>query len=532
MEQHYLQIFLGVISALILFLCGIENLGKEFQSLAAEKFRTIIAKCANNRITGALFGAISTAVIQSSSAVTVVVVILVNTGIISFKQSLGIMFGTNVGTTVTAQLALLHSSLLAPTLIIVGFFLNLLSPRFRIISKPIFFLGFILFALSLLSTNLTPLKENPDVMLFFATLSSPILAYIASALFTMLVQSSTVTSGMVVILVQSGMIPVEVGIPMILGANLGSSTTAFIASLRLNVHAKRAGVAKFVFNLIGTGFFMIFLTPFTMLIQSFSVSPGAQAALAHLLFNLMNTTIFLTLLTPFEKFILWLVKGEEKEILFETKYLSKDEKISFDRQIINIKKEIAYSIEITIKIYQQAISMFYNPNKIVEMEIHKLETLNDFLDDEITTSIVSLTKKKLSQKNAQQTIALVKVSNTVEQIGDLGKDFSEVFKNMHKLNKAKSEVDIEALTDIHNKLIELFRKLEIAIKNPTKREFSKLKVLEDDMGKKIKEYFDVHVKKLEQEDNYQGSVFVDGISIIELSVSKAREIRKVFVLDK
>ncbi len=527
MEQYYLQIFLGVISALILFIYGIENLGKEFQSLASEKFRLVIAKFAKNRVTGALFGAVSTAVIQSSSAVTVVVVVLVNTGILSFKNSLGIMIGTNVGTTVTAQLALLQSNLLAPALIIVGFILNLLSPRSRIISKPIFFLGFILFALSLLSTNLAHLQDNPDVMLFFATLSSPILAYLASAFFTMLVQSSTVTSGMIVILVYSGMIPIEVAIPMVLGANLGSSTTAFIASLRLNIHAKRAGVAKFVFNVLGTGLFMIFLTPFSMLIQSFSVTPAAQAALAHLIFNLMNTTLFLIILTPFEKFILWLVKGTEEEVLFETKYLSKEEMTSFDRQIINIKKEISYSIEVTIKIYQQAISIFYNPCKVVEMEIHKLETLNDYLDEEITGSIVGLTKKKLSQKNAHQTISLIKISNTVEQLGDLGKDFSEVFKKMHNLNIPKSEVDIEALTDIHNKLIELFKKLEIVIKNPTKKEINGLKSLEDNMSKLIKEYFDSHVEKLQTEENYQGSVFVDAISIIEISVSKVREIRKI-----
>ncbi len=527
MEQQYLQILLGAISALILFIYGIENLSKDFQGLAAEKFRVIISKLVSNRITGALVGIFSTAIIQSSTAVSLVVVVLVNTGVISFKQSLAIMFGTNLGTTVTAQLALLQSTMLAPVLIIIGFILRIISPRFRLVSKPIFFLGFILFSLNLLSANLIPLQDHPQVMAFFGALSTPLLAFFVSALFTILVQSSSVTSGMIVVLVHSGMIPIEVAIPMILGTNLGTSTTAFIVSSRLNLHAKRAGTAKFIFTLLGAIFFMILLTPFSMLIQSFEVSAAAQAALAHLIFNLVNTTLFLLILTPFEKLIIYLVKGEEEEILFETKYLSNDKNVGFDKQMANIKKEIAYSIEITIKIYQKAISMFYHPAKTVEMEIDKLETLNDYLDDEITLAILHLTKKKLSQKNAQQTVCLLKISNTVEQLGDLGKDFSEVFTKMHELNIPKHEVDIEATTDIHNKLIELFKQTEVVIKNPTRKEIEKLKILENKISKLIKEYFDIHVKKLQSEDDYQGSVFVDAVSIVELSVSKIREIRKV-----
>ncbi len=527
MDQQYLQIFLGAISALILFIYGIENLSKDFQGLAAEKFRILISKLASNRFTGALVGAFSTAIIQSSTAVSLVVVVLVNTGVISFKQSLAIMFGTNLGTTVTAQLALLQSTMLAPVLIIVGFFLRISGAKFRLISKPIFFLGFILFALNLLSSNLAPLQEHPNVMFFFAALSAPLLAFFASALFTILVQSSSVTSGMIIVLVYSGMIPVEVAIPMILGANVGTSTTAFVVSTRLNLHAKRAGTAKFVFTLLGAILFMVLLTPFTMLIESFAVSAAAQAALAHLIFNLAITVLFLIVLTPFEKLIIWLVKGEEEEILFETKYLSKSENITFEKQIANVKKEIAYSIEITIKIYQKAISMFYHPAKTVEMEIDKLETLNDYLDEEISLSIVDLTKKKLTQKKAQQTVSLLKISNTVEQLGDLGRDFSDVFIKMHELNIPKHEVDIEATTDINNKLIELFKQTEIVIKNPTKKEIEKLKMVEISMSKLIKDYFDVHVKKLQAEDSYQGSVFVDAISIIELSVSKIREIRKI-----
>ncbi len=526
MSQYYLQIILGVLSALVLFIYGLENLSKEFQRLATEKFSVILAKLSRNRFTGAFIGALSTAVIQSSSAVTVVVVVLVNTGIISFKNSLGIIFGTNVGTTVTAQLVLLDSVLIAPILIIVGFLLKISGPKLQLISKPIFFLGFILFALNLLSGSLEPLKDTPLVLSFFSTVSSPLIAYAVSILFTTLVQSSSITTGLIVILAQSGLLPIEVAIPMILGSNLGSSTTALIASLRLNLYAKRAGVAKFVFNLLGTSLFMIFLYPFSNLIQSISQDPASQAALAHLVFNVLNTSLFLIFLNPFEKLILFLVKGNEEELTFQTKFLDKKES-SFSKQLINIKKELGYSIEITTKIYQKAISVFYNPNKMVKMDIQKLETLNDFLDDEITDSIVQLSKVKLSETKARNTVSLIKISNIIEQLGDLGNDFSEILLKMHRLNIPKKEVDIEALSNINNQLIDILNSLKDTIYNPNRDSLKEIKLKEDEILKDIHKEFDSHVKKLQENDEYIGNIFVDGISTIEISVSKVRDIRRI-----
>jgi len=379
-SSDYLRIALGLISALILFLFAIDNLSHEVQELASERFREKISRLVRNTYLGTLFGAFSTAIIQSSSAVTVITVILVNTGIISFRNSLGIIFGSNIGTTITAQLALVNSTVLASTLIIIGFLLSILGRRSKIVGKPIFFLGFILFSLSLLSSSIEPLKSNPDVIALFSEFSNPILAYFVSALFTGIIHSSSVTSGIVVILAQGGFLPIEVAIPMILGANLGSSITALLASSRLNLYARRVGIANFLFNAIGTTAFMILLTPFIWVVESLADTVAVQTALAHVLFNIINTLIFLTFLNPFEGLIIRLIKGNEEEILFRTKYLKKNgrKKVKPKVRINNIKKEITYSIENTIKIYQMAISLFYNSSGLTEMNIHKLETLNIF----------------------------------------------------------------------------------------------------------------------------------------------------------
>lgn len=530
-DSEYLKIALGLISALILFLYAIENLSKEIQELAAEKFRGVIGRLVRNRYLGTLFGAISTAVVQSSSAITVITVILVNTGIISFRNSLGIIFGSNIGTTITAQLVLLESTLLAPILIIAGFLLGLIGKKSKIISKSVFFLGFILFSLSLLSSSIAPLRTNPEVISFLASFSNPILAYFISALFTGIIHSSSVTTGITVILAQSGLIPIEVAIPMILGANLGSSITALVASLRLNLYAKRVGVANFLFNAIGTTCFMLLLPPLIWVVESLSDSVGMQTALAHLLFNVLNTLIFLSVLKHFEALVNKLVKGDEEEILFRTKFIKKNGKnrLKTKIKIKNIKKEIAYSIENTIKIYQKAISLFYSPSHLTTMDIHKLETLNDFLDDEITESILHISQLKLSDKSARSTVTLVKTSNTIEQIGDLGNDLAEVFLRMHRLGIPSREVNIEKLTDIHNRLIDLFKDIEVNISETTEKQLIAIKAKEEEIYALITEQFDIHVQRLQNEDNYDGNIFVDAISIIELSVSKVRDIRKLLL---
>ena len=531
-SSDYLRIALGLISALILFLYAIENLSKEIQELASERFREKISRIARNSYLGTIFGALATGIIQSSSAVTVITVILVNTGIISFRNSLGILFGSNIGTTVTAQLALVNSTVLASLFIIIGFFIGLIGGRrAKIIGKPVFFLGFILFSLSLLSSTIEPLKNNPDVIALFSEFSSPILAYFVSALFTGIIHSSSITSGIIVILAQSGLIPIEVSIPMILGANLGSSITAILASSRLNLFARRVGTANFMFNAIGTALFMLLLHPFIWVIESIANGIAMQTALAHVLFNVFNTLIFLVFLNPFENLIIKMVKGNEEEIVFRTKYLKRNgsKNIKPKERIDLIKKEITYSVENTIKIYQMAISLFYNSSSLTVMNIHKLETLNDYLDDRITESILELSKLKLSPKSAKTIVNLIKISNTIEQLGDLGMDFSEVFKRMHSLGIPYREVDIERLTSIHNRLIDLFRDIEKNIVSTNDKKLAAIKLKEEHIYNMVNEDFDTHVERLQGQDDYDGNIFVDAISIVELSVSKVRDIRKLLI---
>jgi len=515
---EYIQYGLTIVSILVLFLFAVESLTKEIQELATENFRKKISKLVKNRCSATIVGAIGTALMQSSTAMISIAIALVNTGVISFDNSLGVIFGSSIGTTITAQLTLIDGGILACLLLIIGYLLQYGGRNSKIIGKPLFFLG-----------SIAPLKDNPDFVNMFSYLSNPFLAYMSAVLLTMLFHSSTITSSIVVILAKEGVIPLTVSVPMILGANLGTSITSLMTSKNLNLYAKRAGFANFLFKVIGTGVFMIFVDKFIIILQSLSGDLGAQTALGHLVFNVVNTIFFLIVMKPFEKLVVKMVPGDEEEVLFETKYIdSNDNTKNLKESIDDIKKELVYSMENTKKIFKLALSIYGNPSGSIIMEMKKLESLNDYLDDEITTSIVSLSKFKLSQKTAEETVILVKISNTIEQLGDLGMDLSTVFTKMHKADSSDS-AHIEKLEYIFDMLMNLFTQIEKSIMSPKENELINIKKKEEEIYAVIRKEFDVHVQKLQEDSKYDGSVFVDAVSIIELSVSKLRDIRKLLL---
>jgi len=245
---EYIQYGLTIVSILVLFLFAVESLTKEIQELATENFRKKISKLVKNRCSATIVGAIGTALMQSSTAMISIAIALVNTGVISFDNSLGVIFGSSIGTTITAQLTLIDGGILACLLLIIGYLLQYGGRNSKIIGKPLFFLGFILLSLNVLSSSIAPLKDNPDFVNMFSYLSNPFLAYMSAVLLTMLFHSSTITSSIVVILAKEGVIPLTVSVPMILGANLGTSITSLMTSKNLNLYAKRAGFANFLFR--------------------------------------------------------------------------------------------------------------------------------------------------------------------------------------------------------------------------------------------------------------------------------------------
>lgn len=505
------KIVLASLSAIVVFIYSTDSLSKQITDNGTSKTKILISKLSRNRIIGTILGAISTAIVQSSSAITSITVLLVSTGFISFKNSLPLIFGSNIGTTITAQLALLDSSILGPILILLGFSLRILGKKFQAISKIIFFLGFVLFSLNLLSSTLAPLKYNRDVVALFTQLNGIIPALFVSMLFTMLIHSSSLTIAVLMIIASTGLIRTEIAIAMILGANVGSGITALLVSSKLDVFAKRTAFANLAFNLIGAIITLPFLKQFTFLIISLASGVNNQIALAHFLFNMIFALVFLLILNPYAKFITFLIKGETKQILFKTKYITNLQSKKPEIQLEKIKKEIKYSIKITQAIFHAKSN-----------EFEKLETLNDYLDEEISKALLNLSNLELSDELAKEAVLLIKVSNAMEQLGDLGRDYAKAMLNND------DNLERDKIAGIEKNCLKLFDSIGDLILAPTKQLLSTQKeqelAIEHLIDEELKEYHQQFMKK----GAYSSNIFVDALSMLELAMSKCRIIRHYY----
>jgi Na/Pi-cotransporter len=306
-----LQLTLTIISAILLFLHGLQGFSHEIQNVGAEKLRKIVSILTSNRWRGFAMGAFLTMLIQSSSAVSAIALTLVESGVLTFRNSLGVIFGANVGTTATAWLVTWKLTGLGPFFIVLGGLVGALPYKVRMLGKALFYFGFIFFALGLIESTLGPLRESQQFRNFLLGHSTYFSVFVG-ALFTAIIQSSSVTSGLVIVMVQQGIMPMSVAIAIIIGANLGTTSTSLIASIPLGTAAKRTALANFLFNSFGVILFTSLLSPFVEQIARITTRSDLQVAYAHLIFNLSNSFLFLLALKPFENLLLRLVPKNDQ----------------------------------------------------------------------------------------------------------------------------------------------------------------------------------------------------------------------------
>ncbi|MBU0586573.1 Na/Pi cotransporter family protein [Candidatus Micrarchaeota archaeon] len=522
-----LEIAFAIIPGLILFLYGIEHFSREIQKIAGERFRALLGKLTENPLMGALLGAGLTSIIQSSTATTVIAVGLVNTGIISFMQSLGVMFGANVGTTVTAQLIALKLTSFAPVFILLGFVLDIFGGKYKFLGKPIFYFGFVFFSLMLISQALEPIKTDPEIVGLFASFSDVFTALLAGFLFTVIVQSSSVTTGLVVLLAGSGIITLAQGIPIIMGANIGTTATTLLVSWRMELHAKRAAVAHFLFNFLGVLIFLPFLGVFSQGVGDLGGDTAQQMANAHTIFNIACAIIFLAFIKEFAAVVERIVPGKQREILFRTKYLNDKLPKSTNKAFELITLELKHSLEITGEIFRESIHLIKNGDLVKFNRVEKLESVNDFLSRKVDGAIIDLSRRKLHVNGAKKTVLFVRISNLIEQLGDLGEDLGIVGKVQVEKGLVLSSGATEDLAHVYKKFEQNFKEIAHALPKIKTRERERIRNNDEELRDMINKYYEKHLKRLSSKKAYAGSVFVDALSVIESANAKLREIRKL-----
>src|SRR5690348_881797 len=294
-----LRILFAAISAIVLFLYGLEGFSREIQAVGGETLRKWLGRLTESRWRGVVLGAVATAIIQSSSAVTSLTVALVDTGSMTLRSSLGVLLGANIGTTSTAWLVSLKLTGIGPFFIVLGTALSAMPTRLKMLGKAAFYFGFIFFSLDLVSFTLKPLAQSPLFAEILSRSSTPLTGVLAGMVLTAIVQSSSITTGLCILLVQQTILPATAAIFIVIGANIGTTATALVASTKMQNTARKVAIANLCFNTFGVVLFLPFLGWFAAKLVDSAGEPGMAVAWAQLIFNLVMTLAVLILLRLF-----------------------------------------------------------------------------------------------------------------------------------------------------------------------------------------------------------------------------------------
>ena len=299
----------SIIAVITVFLFAVQKFSKQVQYLIGEKAKVLIEKFTDTPIRGLLVGTGITSILQSSSAMTVLLVSIVDAGLLPFKNSLGIIIGANIGTTVTSQLVALNLLGIAPFILIVGFVLMKVKYRnkYQHLGKPIFYFGLIFSSLFVISVMTSGLSQNPIVLSIVGYTSNLFFAIIIGFVITAILQSSSVTTAIIIILASQGILNFSQAFGIILGTNIGTTTTAVLASLVTGKNGKRVALAHFSFNVIGVILFIPFIKIFSDIISRLPFDMAGQVASAHVLFNLSISVVFLFGFNLFYKLIMRII---------------------------------------------------------------------------------------------------------------------------------------------------------------------------------------------------------------------------------
>lgn len=466
---EYAAIFIGMLGGLALFLFGMEQMSHALKAIAGNGLRIILARLTTNRFTGAAAGAIVTSIIQSSSVTTVLVVGFISAGLMNFTQSIGIIMGANVGTTMTAQIIAFKVTKYALLLIGTGFSLSFFikKERVRHYGNMIMGLGLIFYGMQLMGDSTAPLQSYSPFIDFMKDMESPLMGIAFGAVFTALVQSSSATTGIVIVLATQGFLSLDAGIALIFGANIGTCFTAWLASLGKSYEAKRAVAIHVLFNLAGVALWFFFIPQLRNIVISISpttAESSRQIANAHTIFNVTNTLIFIWFVNPMANLATKLVpkpaeEETEKEKSFKPKFLDKNLIQTPALALDAIRLELIRMGSSTLNITRNAIETVVRGDEREMKDLRDMDNQIDSLHAAILDYLSQLSAQTLDEKQAEALHRYLSAANYLENIGDMVEtNLVEAGYDRLETNLTISQSTQKVLDHLHNEVSEAVRK--------------------------------------------------------------------------
>ncbi len=452
------NIIFNSLGGLGLFLFGMKIMSEGLQKVAGKKLRQILGMVSNNRVIGCGVGAFVTSIVQSSSVTTVMLVSFVDAGLMSFTQAIGVILGANIGTTVTAQLIAFKITAYALPAIAVGVLLKFFLGKGKRVYIGDVLLGFglVFFGLALMKSGFAPLKENEAFIAFFTRFSADsylgiIMCAMVGAILTMILQSSSATVGITMVLATQGLLDFQASVALILGENIGTTITAELASIGAGIHAHRTARAHTLFNVIGVTniilifpFFLQLVTWITgnmlpigapdLIVADERPNVARYIANAHTFFNVVNAAFFLLFLPYLVKVTLWLTprKKEEAEMdeLYQIKFMDSGFIDAPSVAIEQAKKEISRMGESVQSMYAEVISSLETRNLKKLSEWKKREDAIDMLQKEITKFLVQVGQKSIMPEESKEISSLLRMTNNLERVGDSIENVAQLIEEL------------------------------------------------------------------------------------------------------
>lgn len=544
--MDWLELFLGFVGGFGLFLFGMEYMGDGLQKAAGSRMKNILSVLTRNRLLGVLVGAGVTALIQSSSATTVMVVGFVNVGLLSLTQAVGVIMGANIGTTITSWIvalgewtAFLKPAVIAPILIVIGVIMIMFSKKSNIksIGQILFGFGTLFLGLENMSTAAKPLSQLEEVKQLFLLLgSNPVLGILTGAVVTAVIQSSSASVGILQALALAGLVPWGSAVYIILGQNIGTCITAILSSIGANINAKRAAFIHFLFNLIGSIIFAI-VAVWVFTIGAPQIRDRlidvTQISVVHTSFNVLSTII----LFPFGNVLVSLAEGiiKGKNVAGQSVLQFVDERV-LETPILAVQgatKEVLRMGELACWNVQTAVEALFELNEEKVHEVFDREREINSIQEALNDYLIKVTNVSLSADEQLRVTELFHMVSDIERVGDHADNIGELALSLKQQNLYFSEEakkEMEKITDV---TLACFSKSIKAYECQDKTMAAEVLPLEMKVDKLEEKLRSRHMKRLAQEvcNPFAGIIFLDLISNVERISDHASNIASL-VLDE
>ncbi len=530
------SIFLSLASGLGLFLLGMDLMSDSIEKVAGARLRRILEIFTTNRFTGMLVGIVFTGIIQSSSACTAMVVSFVNSGLMNLYQAAGVIFGSNIGTTITSQLVSFNLSAVAPVFLLCGVLVMMFSKKEKVkkFAEVVVGFGILFTGLNTMSTGMAEMKNVPEVVNLLKSLRNPLLATLVGTVLTAVIQSSSVTVSIVLLLANQGFLDLGICLYIILGCNIGACATALLASLPGKKDAKRAALIHFWFNVIGTLLIYVILffakEPVIRMIQSISADNGRFVANAHTIIKIFQVIV----LFPFAGYIVKLasvcVPGEDRKVGYRESYQLKyiGEKVVFNpaTAVVEVIKELDRMASLASENLNRAMNALITLDEEDIQEVYEVEKNINFLNHAITDYLVKINQTTLPIEDLKSLGALFHVVNDIERIGDHAENVADAARQRKETGvtiSKEAQRELGEMLDMVNTIIQY--SIEMFVKSDD-RHMKDVILLEDRVDNKERELQQRHVDRLTRGEctPEAGMIFSDIVSGLERVADHATNI--------